>query len=116
VLNIASHDLITTAGMRATPQRVMVLSALRLEQGDITAQDLHARLRSDHPTIGLATVYRALGSLADAGVIDTLHHGSSVCFRYCTPGHHHHLTCTSCHAVVELRDCEIGSWDREARC
>ena len=109
-MSTESHELITRAGMRSTPQRVVVLSALRRETGDITAQVLHARLRAEHPTIGLATVYRALGSLADAGVIDTLHHGSSVCFRYCSPGHHHHLTCTACHAVVELRDCEIGVW------
>lgn len=107
----ASADIIAAHGLRVTEQRVVVLDAMRAEHNDVTAQSLHERLRPAHPRLGLATVYRTLNALADAGVLDQLHHGAEgSCFRYCAPGHHHHLTCTVCHRVVELRDCDLGSW------
>jgi Fur family ferric uptake transcriptional regulator len=28
----------------------------------------------------------------------------------CGEGHHHHLTCTGCHQVVELGECELEPW------
>jgi Fur family ferric uptake transcriptional regulator len=103
--------VLTSHGMRVTGQRITVLDAMIGEQGDTTAQALHERLRRTNPTLGMATVYRTLNALADTGVLDRLHHeGTSTCFRYCAPGHHHHLTCRSCHAVVELRDCDLAGW------
>lgn len=78
--------------------------------GDVTAQTLHAELGSSDPAIGLATVYRTLGALADAGVIDAMQHGHGTCWRHCAPGHHHHLTCVSCHRVVELHECAVQEW------
>lgn len=101
---LASHDI------RATQQRVVVLEALMGERWDTSARRLHERLRPVHPTLGLATVYRTLDSLAEAGVIHRLSHGSEACYRFCQPGHHHHLTCTRCHKVVELRGCEVSEW------
>lgn len=108
-----SATILAVHGLRVTDQRVIVLDAMRAERNDVTAQSLHERLRAAHPRLGLATVYRTLNSLADAGVLDQLHHGhDGTCFRYCSPGHHHHLTCTSCHRVVELHDCDLGDWAR----
>lgn len=97
-------------GLRVTEQRATVLAAMMREAGDATAQSLHERLRARHPKLGLATVYRTLGSLAEAGVLDTLQHGHGICYRWCAPGHHHHLTCRRCHAVVELRECDVDDW------
>lgn len=111
-----ADEILRRGGLRVTAQRVLVLDAMMREAGDATAQALHERLRHTNPTLGLATVYRTLGSLADAGILDTMQHGHGVCYRWCAPGHHHHLTCTGCHRVVEVRDCEAGEWvDRVAR-
>jgi Fur family ferric uptake transcriptional regulator len=104
-------ELIEGVGLRATRQRVTVLSELMVEHDDATAQELHERLRRRGERLGLATVYRTLGLLADEGVIDSLsHRQGELCYRLCGEGHHHHLVCTSCHRVVELEDCELGPW------
>ncbi|MBC7460469.1 MAG: transcriptional repressor [Thermoleophilia bacterium] len=106
-----STEVLVAHGLRVTAQRITVLDAMIAERDDTTAQVLHEQLRRAHPNLGMATVYRTLNALADAGVLDRLHHeGTSTCFRYCAPGHHHHLTCRACHAVVELRDCDLASW------
>jgi Fur family ferric uptake transcriptional regulator len=98
------------AGIRPTRQRVAVLSTLA-ERDDATAQQLHQLLRARGSAAGLATVYRTLALLAEAGVIDTLtHHPGEACYRVCGDGHHHHLVCTSCHRVVEIADCVPEEW------
>jgi Fur family transcriptional regulator, ferric uptake regulator len=104
-------DVLSAAGVRPTRQRERVLSELMGERDDVTAQELHERLRSGGEKLGLATVYRTLGLLAEAGVIDVLsHRAGELCYRWCGQGHHHHLVCSSCHRVVELADCELDPW------
>jgi Fur family ferric uptake transcriptional regulator len=99
------------AGVRPTPQRVEIVSELMTEANDVTAQDLHARLRDRGSQLGLATVYRTLGRLADAGVIDSLAHDpAALCYRWCGSDHHHHFVCSRCHRVVELGDCRLDPW------
>ena len=103
-----TEALLRTHGLRATPQRVDVLDALLGEPNDVTAQELHDRLRGSGRRIGLATVYRTLDALAEAGVIEPLaHFRDALCYRVCREGHHHHLVCTECHSIAELRECEL---------
>jgi Fur family ferric uptake transcriptional regulator len=103
--------LLVRQGVRITRQRLEVLVELSRERDDITAQELWRRLRERDSQTGLATVYRTLSLLADKGVVDTLsHHGTELCYRLCTELHHHHLVCSSCHRVVEVEQCGLGSW------
>jgi len=102
------------AGIRPTAQRLRVLEELAREHNDLSAQELHRRLTSGGERIGLATVYRALGALTDAGLVDTLAHDpTETCYRLCASEHHHHLVCSGCHRVVELTGCAIGDWIAE---
>jgi Fur family ferric uptake transcriptional regulator len=104
-------ELLARQGVRITRQRLEVLVELSREQDDITAQELWRRLRERDSQTGLATVYRTLALLAGKGVVDTLsHHGTELCYRLCTELHHHHLVCSSCHRVVEVEQCGLGSW------
>lgn len=99
------------AGIRSTPQRTAVLAELSVEPDDVTAQELHARLRRHGRRLGLATVYRTLSLLAEAGLVDTLsHHQGELCYRRCGDEHHHHLVCARCHKVVEVLDCRLDPW------
>jgi Fur family ferric uptake transcriptional regulator len=104
-------SLLEDANVRPTRQRMTVVAELMRESNDVTAQELHARLRKRGEPLGLATVYRTLGQLVDAGVVDALdHHHGAVCYRLCGADHHHHFVCSKCHSVVELGDCELEPW------
>jgi Fur family transcriptional regulator, ferric uptake regulator len=108
---IQAAGVLEGVGVRPTSRRVTVLNELMRERNDVTAQQLHERLRSRGERLGLATVYRTLGLLAEEGVIDSLaHRPGELCYRWCGEGHHHHLVCSSCHQVVELADCELEPW------
>lgn len=110
------EEVLRNAGVRATRQRTVILGELMRERDDVTAQELHERLRERGAGIGLATVYRTLGRLAESGVVDALsHHPGELCYRWCGEQHHHHLVCSRCHKVVELSECKVGPWlDRAA--
>ncbi|HEX2112303.1 MAG TPA: Fur family transcriptional regulator [Gaiellaceae bacterium] len=102
---------LSRVGVRLTRQRVAIAAELLDEDDDITAQELHARLRARGAPLGLATVYRTLTLLAEAGAIDALaHHPGELCYRWCGDGHHHHLVCSRCHRVVELGGCDLDPW------
>src|SRR4051795_4092262 len=104
-------ELLAGKGVRVTPRRLEVLAELARERDDVTAQQLWHRLRERDSQTGLATVYRTLALFADTGVVDTMsHHGTELCYRLCTDSHHHHLVCSSCHRVVEVEQCGLGTW------
>jgi Fur family transcriptional regulator, ferric uptake regulator len=74
---------------------------------DFTVEDLWQTLRQAEPGIGRATVYRAVEKLVNRGLLtriefaDGTHH-----YRVCDGNeHHHHLTCTQCHRVVDINIC-----------
>jgi Fur family ferric uptake transcriptional regulator len=103
--------LLDDAGLRPTRQRLAILRSVPGEGRPVTAQDLYARLRHQKRSPGLATVYRTLRSLADAGVLRTFPAGESeLAYRRCEPGHHHHLICERCGRVLEIPSCEVEEW------
>jgi len=103
--------LLAEAGLRPTRQRLAILRSVTGERRPVTAQQLYARLRSSRDRPGLATVYRTLRSLAEAGVLRTFPAGEGeVAYRLCEPGHHHHLICEECGQVLEIPSCEVEEW------
>lgn len=97
---------------RNTWQREAVRAALAEARGFVSAQQLHQALRDSGSTIGLATVYRALGGLTETGEADSLQspEGENL-FRSCSmTGHHHHLICRNCGHTVELSATGVEEW------
>lgn len=104
-------EMIIITGMdppRRTAQRDAIRSALAACDHPHSAQELHAKLGG---AVGLATVYRNLQRLVDAGLADALRRpNGEQAFRVCGRGHHHHLTCRHCGRVEEVRDCGLDRW------
>jgi Fur family transcriptional regulator, ferric uptake regulator len=100
---------------RTTRQRAAVASLLAEQNGFISAQMLHALLQSHGESIGLATVYRTLGLMVEAGEADALlGEDGETRYRRCSEGHHHHLVCDRCGLAVELEAVAIEAWARSA--
>jgi Fur family ferric uptake transcriptional regulator len=96
---------------RETRQRAAVRAALEGTGEFLSAQELHARLRTAGDAIGLATVYRTLQGLAEDGDVDVVRTGEGEqVYRRCSRGHHHHLLCRSCGRTVELDAAAVERW------
>jgi Fur family ferric uptake transcriptional regulator len=102
--------------VRSTRQRAAVRAVFADLEGFLSAQDVHARLRSSGDGVGLSTVYRAVQSLADDGELDALRTDSGeTLYRRCSPQHHHHLVCRGCGLTVEVAGPAVEQWaDRVA--
>jgi len=97
---------------RVTRQRTAVAEALIALDDFRSAQQLHEHLRAHGDSIGLATVYRTLQSLAEAHQVDVIRTGEGESlYRRCERReHHHHLVCRSCGATVEIDGPSVESW------
>ena len=96
---------------RTTRQRVAVAELLAESDEFRSAQDLHAALRARGVSVGLATVYRNLGLMAELGEVDTLvRDDGETLYRQCSDVHHHHLVCRSCGRTVEIAGPAVEKW------
>ncbi len=97
---------------RQTKQKQAVRDALEASGAFESASSLHAALEQSGSRVGIATVYRALATMAEDGEVDSMQspEGETV-YRLCeTDGHHHHLVCTECGTTVELEADEVERW------
>jgi Fur family ferric uptake transcriptional regulator len=97
---------------RPTRQRTAVEAVLADIDDFLSAQDLHARLRTRGQSVGLATVYRTLQAMATDGDVDMMRTGDGeAVYRRCSSGsHHHHLVCRSCGRTVEVEGPAVERW------
>jgi Fur family ferric uptake transcriptional regulator len=96
-------------GVRITPQREMILDALAHGSGHMTAEEIYDQVKEHTRVINIATVYRTLDLLVEAGLASraNLWDGRLV---YATSQHgpHLHLVCRICGTTVDA-DSELLS-------
>ena len=92
------HEL-REKGLRLTPQRELVLNAVR-ELGHATPEDVAAKIHLTHPWINLSTVYRNLETLENVGLVQHTHlgHGGAT-YHAAEELTHLHLVCGNCGSV-----------------
>jgi Fur family ferric uptake transcriptional regulator len=98
------NQQIKQAGLKVTLPRVKILNILE-NSGlrHLSAEDVYKELLAADEEIGLATVYRVLTQFEGAGLV-VRHHfeGGQSVFELNRGGHHDHLVCVKCGAVVEF--------------
>jgi len=90
-------------GFRLTHQRLLVLDVLANTHEHLDAEMIHDRLKTTHPRISLATVYRTLSLLKDFGLVQEQalgeEHGH---YEMTKELPHYHFTCQKCGMVIEF--------------
>ena len=97
-------------GYRLTPQRLMILSAIENSDNHISAEEIYAQVVAKYPHINISTVYRTLELLKGLGLVTETDLGGGR-FRYhpADKGHHHHLVCRECGAIIDLDESMLAS-------
>lgn len=96
-------ELLRQNGGRITvPRRAVIEALLEIGGEHVTAEELAARVRRRHPHIHRATVYRTLEKLQEAGIVAHVHLGHGPSTFHLGEHLHHHATCHSCGAIIEL--------------
>ncbi len=95
-------ELFRTRGLRITPQRYQIFSALAGENRHTTAEAVWDEVRSQMPAISLKTVYETLHELVELGELQRIDIGGGAT-RFDTNGlDHHHLVCQRCGVIRDL--------------
>ena len=90
-------------GYRLTPQRMMVLSAIENSDDHISAEEIYAQIVAKYPSVNISTVYRTLELLKRLGLVTETDLGEGrVRYHPAEKGHHHHLVCQECGAIIDL--------------
>lgn len=96
---------------RSTRQRRAVTAEVGASDDFRSAQEIHEALRTQGDRVGLATVYRALQSLVEAGEVDVVKtDAGEAVYRRCSSTHHHHLVCRHCGRTVEIKGPAVERW------
>src|ERR1700716_148230 len=109
-MSTASIDTrLAAGGRRRTAQRVVVAEALAAAKRALSAQELYERISATHPTLGRATVYRALEAQVQDGMASRFERDGHVsAYIACDAEHHHHLVCTRCQRVEDLDETAVA--------
>jgi Fur family ferric uptake transcriptional regulator len=90
-------------GYRLTPQRMMAISAIEKSDGHISAEEIYAQVITRYPQVNISTVYRTLELLKKLGLVTETDFGEGrVRYHPAGKGHHHHLVCQECGAIIDL--------------
>lgn len=91
-------------GMRVTPQREIILTALHDFEDHASAEEIHRRAQVVSSAIDISTVYRTLELLQDMKMLAVVD-GADGQRRYAlkhSHDEHAHLVCSECGAVMEV--------------
>ena len=97
-------------GLRQTKQRRSILDAVLMLGPHVDAETIAAQARKIDTSIGLATVYRTLQLMTDAGLLVERQFGKErTQFEFADEEHQHHdhLICNRCGAIVEFYDASL---------
>jgi Fur family ferric uptake transcriptional regulator len=98
-------------GANRSAKRDRILDVFLQQEGHVSADELFAAVRRQHPQVGRATVYRALQRMVDAGVAHKMDFGDGRARYDASPGRprHFHLVCTKCRSSSEFLSPDIAA-------
>lgn len=96
-------DELSQQGYRMTPQRLMIVSAIENSDNHISAEEIYAQVVTKYPNVNVSTVYRTMELLEQLRLVTkTDLGGGRVMYHPLEKGHHHHLVCRECGAIIDL--------------
>lgn len=99
---MAANAELVKNGLRATRQRVAVLSVLRNTTRHPTANDIYREVSKQHPNVSLKTVYDVLETLVRAGLAGCVADGGTP-YRYDgNTESHYHAQCRNCGVLLDV--------------
>ena len=91
---------------RDTAQRRAIQGVFKRENRPLSPQELLEAAQSTVPQMGLATVYRTLKSLTEAGTVMVVDvPGEPQRYELAGKAHHHHFSCRLCGRMFEMDGC-----------
>ncbi len=102
-------DFLSTKKLRLTSQRKIIFNEFMTRNTHIDTDELFSKMKTIDKNIGLATIYRTLKLLTEAGIVREVKFGNEKPVYEAVIGrtHHDHLICSECGENIEFNDPEL---------
>ena len=95
--------------IRKTNQRSVIAEVLEEAEHPLSVAEVLALAQSKHASLGIATVYRTLKAMVEAGAIVTVDWpGDAPRYERSGKHHHHHFQCRKCGGMFDVEGCAPG--------
>ena len=91
-------------GLRVTPQRIAILSAIITLNNHPTAEKIIDYIKVNHPNISVGTVYKVLDSLVENDLLKKVKTESGIMRYDPLLSAHHHLYCEETDRIEDFED------------
>jgi Fur family peroxide stress response transcriptional regulator len=91
------------SGAKITSQRIAIMKSLEGREDHPSAEKIFHELKSDYPTLSIATVYSTAQLLAQANMIRILSIDEKKVYFDPDTRPHAHFMCTRCKKIIDLR-------------
>lgn len=118
------RDYLERTGKKMTIERIEILNAVvkisqNIDNKDgikhFNAKDVYCQIKVENSPLSLATVYRSLPILAEAGLItEVAKRGGKMIYELVSDrAHHDHIICNECGLIIEFENKEIERLQEE---
>ena len=90
---------------RSTKQREAIRSVFAEAGRPLTVVEAHELVLVKVPSLGIATVYRAVKDLLDQEWLTSIEVGGATRYELANLGHHHHFHCDACDRTFDIPGC-----------
>jgi Fe2+ or Zn2+ uptake regulation protein len=109
------EQVLKAQGLKVTPQRRAILTAMNNTEAFLSAQDLFIEVTKLLPGTNFSTIYRNLEVLLARKILCSVTpegNGTLYKLRH-DEGHHHHALCKSCGASIPMDFCPLEAMYEE---
>lgn len=104
-----ARELLSSGGLKITPQRIAVLSALIQMRNHPTADEIIDNIRNEHPNIAVGTIYKILDTLVAKGLIERVKTSRDIMRYDAMLEKHHHIYCAGSDRIDDYFDDELDN-------
>jgi len=99
--------IIIISMLKLTEQRQAILYLINSSNRHWDAEEVARALTDSGQAIGIATVYRGLAALEEAGQLGSIQMSDKKRYERADKGHHDHMICTKCGRIEEFTHARI---------
>lgn len=102
------HKILSTNGLKITPQRYAVLEAVMNLGNHPAADSIILFIKKKHPNIAVGTVYKILELFVENGIIKRVKTEKDIMRYDAVHEKHHHLYCSESERIEDYYDEELN--------
>jgi Fur family transcriptional regulator, peroxide stress response regulator len=94
-------------GLKSTQQRIVIFNSVYHSLSHPSAEKIYDEVKMDNPSISLATVYKTLDTLIEAGLVNRVMNEDGTMRYDANLNAHNHIYCTNTKEIIDYEDPEL---------